>query len=125
MAYNPSFPFLVFNESWTVYYVFFTTATILASVTLFKGFNDTTTVQTVSVFCGFFTIFVGVFLLNSSKAAQGGAVGNNSLDKSGNQRHGISENGIRRDGRDGLVAETHLLTTFDEESIVIEDDSDG
>ncbi|KXS11008.1 DUF803-domain-containing protein [Gonapodya prolifera JEL478] len=52
-----------------VYYVTFTTATISASVILFQGFNDTDTVQLVSIFCGFLTIFTGVFLLNSTRAA--------------------------------------------------------
>ncbi|ORX93480.1 DUF803-domain-containing protein [Basidiobolus meristosporus CBS 931.73] len=56
-----------------IYYVFFTTATIVASGLLFQGFNESNPVNLVSLFCGFFTIFVGVFLLNS-----------NSQDKSPN-----------------------------------------
>ncbi|KAJ2077663.1 hypothetical protein H4R24_005001 [Coemansia sp. RSA 988] len=52
-----------------IYYVFFTSATILASVALFQGFTDSTNKELASLFCGFFTIFVGVFLLNSTKCA--------------------------------------------------------
>ncbi|KAJ1507780.1 hypothetical protein HMI54_003844 [Coelomomyces lativittatus] len=47
-----------------IYYVFFTSATILASVVLFQGFNDSSPIQTVSSFCGFAIIFIGVTLLN-------------------------------------------------------------
>ncbi|KAJ2614897.1 hypothetical protein H4S08_001499 [Coemansia sp. RSA 1365] len=50
-----------------IYYVFFTSATILASVALFQGFTDSTNKELVSLFCGFITIFIGVFLLNSTK----------------------------------------------------------
>ncbi|KAJ1937863.1 hypothetical protein EC988_007757, partial [Linderina pennispora] len=58
-----------------IYYVFFTSATILASVALFQGFTDSTNKELASLFCGFMTIFIGVFLLNSTKgdaAAHGG-----------------------------------------------------
>ncbi|KAJ2359225.1 hypothetical protein IWW50_004653 [Coemansia erecta] len=51
-----------------IYYVFFTSATILASVALFQGFTDSTNKELASLFCGFITIFIGVFLLNSTKA---------------------------------------------------------
>ncbi|KAJ2721640.1 hypothetical protein GGI07_003824 [Coemansia sp. Benny D115] len=50
-----------------IYYVFFTSATILASVALFQGFTDSTNKELASLFCGFITIFIGVFLLNSTK----------------------------------------------------------
>ncbi|KAI9226212.1 MAG: magnesium transporter [Piptocephalis tieghemiana] len=50
-----------------IYYVFFTTATIIASVTLFQGFNEASPVDIASLFCGFSTIFIGVFLLNSTR----------------------------------------------------------
>jgi len=50
-----------------IYYVFFTTATIIASVVLFQGFNEASAVDIMSLFCGFFTIFIGVFLLNSTR----------------------------------------------------------
>ncbi|KAJ2679757.1 hypothetical protein GGI25_001208 [Coemansia spiralis] len=51
-----------------IYYVFFTSATILASVALFQGFTDSTNKELASLFCGFITIFIGVFLLNSTKS---------------------------------------------------------
>lgn len=67
--------------------VFFTTATIAASVILFQGINDTSGTDLVSIFCGFITIFIGVFLLNAPKHHHAGhdaesfkiAVGGNTL----------------------------------------------
>jgi len=49
-----------------IYYVVFTTATILANTILFEGFNDAQGTDVVSIFCGFITIFLGIFLLNST-----------------------------------------------------------
>ncbi|TKY85484.1 hypothetical protein EX895_005646 [Sporisorium graminicola] len=49
-----------------IYYVFFTTSTILASVLLFQGFN-TTTAPAVSLLGGFIVIFTGVYLLNLNR----------------------------------------------------------
>ncbi|KAI3651679.1 hypothetical protein MP228_002982 [Amoeboaphelidium protococcarum] len=54
-----------------IYYVFFTTATISASVILFQGISDTSGNDLTSIFCGFLTIFIGVFLLNTPKTAGG------------------------------------------------------
>lgn len=51
-----------------IYYVCFTTATIVASFILFQGMGDETDpVKNISVFCGFFTIFAGVYILNDSR----------------------------------------------------------
>ncbi|GFZ47806.1 hypothetical protein JCM24511_05553 [Saitozyma sp. JCM 24511] len=50
-----------------IYYVFFTTATIIASAILFQGFNTTGGVNTISLICGFLIIFMGVYLLNISR----------------------------------------------------------
>lgn len=50
-----------------VYYVTFTTATLCASFILFGGFNTTNAVNTISLLCGFLTIFTGVYLLNLSR----------------------------------------------------------
>lgn len=51
-----------------IYYVCFTTATIVASFILFQGMGDETDpVENISVFCGFFTIFAGVYILNDSR----------------------------------------------------------
>ncbi|ORY30336.1 magnesium transporter NIPA-domain-containing protein [Naematelia encephala] len=52
-----------------IYYVFFTTATIIASAILFQGFNTTGAQNTVSLLCGFLVIFMGVYLLNISRQA--------------------------------------------------------
>ncbi|PVU99374.1 hypothetical protein BB559_000773 [Furculomyces boomerangus] len=49
-----------------IYYVFFTTATILATIILFQGFSGTVS-QFIVIFSGFFTLFIGVFLLNFSR----------------------------------------------------------
>lgn len=53
-----------------IYYVFFTTATIIASAILFQGFNTTSAVNTISLICGFLIIFMGVYLLNISRQAE-------------------------------------------------------
>ncbi|KAF2222540.1 magnesium transporter NIPA-domain-containing protein [Elsinoe ampelina] len=50
-----------------LYYVTFTTCTLLASFILFQGFNTTDTVNTISLLCGFLVIFSGVYLLNLSR----------------------------------------------------------
>ncbi|KAK3699775.1 hypothetical protein LTR37_016284 [Vermiconidia calcicola] len=56
-----------------LYYVTFTTFTLLASFILFRGFNTTDTVNTISLLCGFLTIFTGVYLLNLSREDPEGA----------------------------------------------------
>lgn len=53
-----------------MYYVGFSTATILASALLFRGFNTTDPTNTVSLLAGFIVIFLGVHLLNASRHAQ-------------------------------------------------------
>jgi hypothetical protein len=50
-----------------LYYVTFTTATLCASFILFKGFNTTNVVNTLSLICGFLITFAGVYLLNLSR----------------------------------------------------------
>lgn len=50
-----------------LYYVTFTTATLCASFILFKGFNTTDPVSTLSLLCGFLITFTGVYLLNLSR----------------------------------------------------------
>lgn len=47
-----------------IYYVCFTTATIVASAIMFQGWNTTSTTNTVSLICGFLIIFSGVYLLD-------------------------------------------------------------
>jgi hypothetical protein len=53
-----------------MYYVGFSTATILASALLFRGFNTTDPTNTVSLIAGFIVTFLGVHLLNASRQAQ-------------------------------------------------------
>lgn len=55
-----------------LYYVTFTTATLCASFILFKGFNTTETVNTLSLICGFLVTFTGVYLLNLSRSDPNG-----------------------------------------------------
>ncbi|KAI0202760.1 magnesium transporter NIPA-domain-containing protein [Astrocystis sublimbata] len=50
-----------------LYYVTFTTATLVASFILFSGFNTTDVVNTLSLLCGFLITFTGVYLLNLSR----------------------------------------------------------
>ena len=59
-----------------LYYVTFTTCTLSASFLLFGGFGTTSARNTLSLLCGFITIFLGVYLLNLS---QGDPDGHNML----------------------------------------------
>lgn len=45
----------------------FTTFTLVASFLLFQGFNTVDASNTISLLCGFLTIFAGVYLLNLSR----------------------------------------------------------
>lgn len=47
-----------------IYYVFFTTATSIASIIFFQGFEYAGGIDTVSLIAGYIVIFVGVYLLN-------------------------------------------------------------
>lgn len=82
-----------------IYYVFFSSATILASLLLFQGFNTTGGVNTLSLICGFLTTFLGVYLLNLSRSVPSSSsidegIGRNS--RSGHRR--ISHNGFLETG---------------------------
>ncbi|EPQ53707.1 DUF803-domain-containing protein, partial [Gloeophyllum trabeum ATCC 11539] len=50
-----------------MYYVGFSSATIVASLILFQGFNTTDTSNTISLLIGFIVTFLGVHLLNISR----------------------------------------------------------
>ncbi|CAH6723912.1 hypothetical protein CLIB1444_23S00254 [[Candida] jaroonii] len=50
-----------------LYYVTFTTCTLVASFILFRGFNTTSAVNIISLLIGFLIIFSGVYLLNISR----------------------------------------------------------
>ncbi|CEP08515.1 hypothetical protein [Parasitella parasitica] len=47
-----------------IYYVCFTTATIVASAIMFQGWNTASPTNTISLICGFLIIFSGVYLLD-------------------------------------------------------------
>jgi len=80
-----------------IYYVTFTTATLVGSFILFRGFNTTNTVNTVSLLCGFLIIFTGVYLLNLSR---NDPHGHNLLR--GDAADGAYDNGIPTDGLTGI-----------------------
>jgi hypothetical protein len=52
-----------------LYYVGFSTSTIVASLILFQGFNTTDTSNTVSLLAGFIVTFLGVHLLDISRTS--------------------------------------------------------
>lgn len=55
-----------------LYYVTFTTFTLMASFILFRGFNTTSAINIISLLIGFLIIFSGVYLLNISRKANEG-----------------------------------------------------
>ncbi|KAI8591114.1 hypothetical protein HDU89_002843 [Geranomyces variabilis] len=121
--FNKALDLFSTNRVTPIYYVFFSTATIIASVLLFRGFEQASGRDVVSMFCGFLTIFVGVFQLNShrnsSPPAGGTAAGGGGMDKfsSASRRNSLSAAGLAT----ALVNEAHLLKTFDEESAPLRD----
>lgn len=50
-----------------LYYVTFTTATLVANFILFRNYNDAGPKDSISLICGFLIIFSGVYLLNISR----------------------------------------------------------
>ncbi|KAJ6603569.1 magnesium transporter NIPA-domain-containing protein [Mycena vulgaris] len=99
----------------SIYYVGFCTATIVASLILFKGFNTTSAFNTVSLLSGFVVTFLGVHILNMgmfeesashSPTSINGAV---ALDDGSPWNHGRA----RRDSRGSLNAlRTPLFGAF-------------
>ncbi|KAL4912813.1 magnesium transporter NIPA-domain-containing protein [Aspergillus aurantiobrunneus] len=79
-----------------LYYVTFTTATLCASFILFKGFNTTDAVNTISLLCGFLIIFSGVYLLNISRTDPDGRKLNSKFDDEGVPTDGIAGFQTRR-----------------------------
>lgn len=57
-----------------IYFVFFTTATIIASAIMYRGWHTNGAVNTVSLMCGFMIIFAGVYLLDSIARKTNGSV---------------------------------------------------
>nr|GLL47826.1 probable magnesium transporter NIPA2 [Ipomoea trifida]GMD85332.1 probable magnesium transporter NIPA2 [Ipomoea batatas] len=76
-----------------VYYVMFTTLTILASMIMFKDWDHNNATQIVTELCGFITILSGTFLLHKTKDMGGGTSTTSQAVNSSN------ENGTRGDNR--------------------------
>ncbi|KAJ7441527.1 DUF803-domain-containing protein [Mycena galericulata] len=106
-----------------MYYVGFCTATIVASLILFKGFNTTNATNTVSLLCGFIVTFLGVHILNISmleeSAAQaeetGGVVLEGRLSLDGWHGHAVRRESIDIGGghaRRGSLQRTPLFGGF-------------
>ncbi|ESK86089.1 duf803 domain membrane protein [Moniliophthora roreri MCA 2997] len=69
MAYlNKAFDRFSVNVVNLIYYVFFTTSTITASVILFQGFNTTNATDIISLLSGFVIILLGVYIINLSRS---------------------------------------------------------
>ncbi|KAJ7746459.1 magnesium transporter NIPA-domain-containing protein [Mycena maculata] len=64
--YNKALDTFSVNLVNPLYYVGFCSATIIASLILFQGFNTTDATNTVSLVCGFIVTFLGVHILNLS-----------------------------------------------------------
>jgi len=78
-----------------LYYVSFTTFTLVASFLMFKGFNTSDAVNTISLLCGFLVTFSGVYLLNLSREDPDGR---SLLGHAGpSELHGEFEEGIPTD----------------------------
>jgi len=71
--FNKALDLFSTNRVTPVYYVFFTSATIIASIILSQGVQRSTPIELISVIIGFITTFIGVFMVNDAKAI------NNSL----------------------------------------------
>lgn len=61
-----------------VYYVMFTSLTILASIIMFKDWDSQNESQIVSEVCGFVTILCGTFLLHKTKDMGGVSTSSNT-----------------------------------------------
>lgn len=90
-----------------MYYVGFSTATIVASLILFQGFNTHDATNTVSLLAGFVVTFLGVHILNLSREPE------SPLEQNG---HGVLDSGVMNprlslqgrlsiDGWHGIVTE--------------------
>jgi len=64
--YNKALDSFSVNIVNPMYYVGFCSATIVASLILFEGFNTTDATNTLSLLCGFIVTFTGVHILNLS-----------------------------------------------------------
>ncbi|KAK4491257.1 hypothetical protein RD792_001993 [Penstemon davidsonii] len=84
-----------------IYYVMFTSFTILASVIMFKDWDRQNPTQIITEMCGFVTILSGTFLLHKTKdmASDGSML---RLCKYGDEEDGYCEEGIPLKRQDSL-----------------------
>nr|KAJ3414944.1 hypothetical protein HK105_001631 [Polyrhizophydium stewartii] len=119
--FNKALDLFSTNRVTPIYYVFFTTATIVASIILSQGVNKSTAVEMISVLAGFVTIFLGVFMVNGAKSNAA-----SFLDKSANSRSSLSLGprlSVNLSAKPN-VSEHHLLKTFDEEHLGFSEDEE-
>ena len=92
-----------------IYFVMFSTSTIVASILLFQGFNTTDTSTVASLLAGFVTTFIGVHLLNYERAAAENVTRRSQTNvASHHSRHG------RHSGSNGDQIPLRLDTDADE-----------
>ncbi|KAJ6618998.1 magnesium transporter NIPA-domain-containing protein [Mycena sp. CBHHK59/15] len=84
-----------------MYYVGFCTATIVASLILFKGFNTTNATNTVSLLCGFIVTFMGVHILNLAMLEEAAQATPAGVQLEGRLSLDGTWHGIRRDNTGG------------------------
>ncbi|KAI9834007.1 MAG: hypothetical protein M1826_005912 [Phylliscum demangeonii] len=94
-----------------LYYVTFTTSTLTASFILFRGFNTTDAVNTISLLSGFLVIFTGVYLLNLSRGDPDGRKMTNGREPDGIPTDGIASFQTRRSMQLHRSLEHHRLST--------------
>jgi hypothetical protein len=85
-----------------MYYVGFSTATAVASLIFFQGFNTTDTTNTVSLLAGFVVTFLGVHLLNLSRKADPITQNGHSALEGGLMNPRLSLQGRSLDGWNGV-----------------------
>lgn len=76
-----------------IYYVGFSTATIVASLILFQGFNTTDATNTITLVAGFVVTFLGVQLLNMSRGPEPAPLDVASYQGHG-RRHSLLDAGL-------------------------------
>ncbi|KAK4438339.1 putative magnesium transporter NIPA3 [Sesamum alatum] len=78
-----------------IYYVMFTSLTILASVIMFKDWDRQNLTQIVTEMCGFVTILSGTFLLHKTKDMADGSISTATrLPKHADEEDGFGQEGI-------------------------------
>ncbi|KAJ6532150.1 DUF803-domain-containing protein [Mycena vulgaris] len=85
-----------------IYYVGFCTATIVASLILFKGFNTTSPSSTVSLLCGFIVTFLGVHVLNLAMVSESESRAESQVSLGGGGASPWMPGHTRRDSRGSL-----------------------